>query len=59
MILLLDTHIFIWWAAAPHKLPLSIYDALQNPDNSLVLSVVSMWEMQVKTHLIVYWWRKQ
>ncbi len=48
---LLDTHIFIWWAVEPQKLPVSILDALQSQDNALVLSVASVWEMQMKVQL--------
>ena len=48
MNLLLDTHIFIWWAINPRKLSPTTYAALQNQNNILVLSVVSIWEMQIK-----------
>lgn len=48
MNLLLDTHIFMWWAIKPHKLSPIVYAALQNQQNTLTLSVVSMWEMQIK-----------
>jgi len=51
MRLLLDTHIFIWWADEPERLSPFILDALLNPDNVLVLSVVSLWEMQIKAQL--------
>jgi PIN domain nuclease of toxin-antitoxin system len=48
MNLLLDTHVFIWWATEPHKLSPHVLSALQNRTNRLVLSVVSIWEMQMK-----------
>jgi PIN domain nuclease of toxin-antitoxin system len=32
-------------------LPLNIQNALQDEDNTLVLSVVSMWEMQIKAQI--------
>lgn len=51
MNLLLDTHIFLWWATEPHKLSVSVLDALQDQANRLVLSVVSIWEMQMKKQL--------
>jgi PIN domain nuclease of toxin-antitoxin system len=51
MNLLLDTHVFIWWAVEPQKLPVPILSALQNRDNTLALSVVSIWELQMKTQL--------
>jgi PIN domain nuclease of toxin-antitoxin system len=49
--LLLDTHIFIWWLTEPQRLPFRIQQALNNPEHTLVLSVVSLWEMQVKVQI--------
>ncbi len=51
MNLLLDTHIFLWISEHPHKLPPNVRDALQNPKNTLILSVASVWEMQIKIHI--------
>ncbi len=51
MRLLLDTHIFIWWADEPEQLPGPFLNALLDEENTLVLSVVSLWEMQIKTQL--------
>lgn len=51
MNLLLDTHVFLWAFGQPHKLTASVRDALQNPGNVLILSVVSMWEMQIKAQI--------
>lgn len=48
MILLLDTHIFIWWATDPDKLSQKQLAALTDPNNQTVLSIASMWEMQIK-----------
>ena len=48
MILLLDTHIFIWWNNNPSLLPQQIYALCMDPRNSLVLSHASIWEMQIK-----------
>ncbi len=41
MTLLLDTHIFIWWADEPEKLSANIVAALEDENNTLILSVVS------------------
>lgn len=41
MRLLLDTHIFIWWDGEPGKLATTTLTALQDPANTLVLSVAS------------------
>lgn len=48
MNLLLDTHVFIWLMESPEKVPAHVYAACENPDNSLFLSMVSIWEMQIK-----------
>jgi len=51
MKLLLDTHAFIWWYNEPEKLPVKVLDACQDTANTLILSVASVWEMQVKAQL--------
>jgi PIN domain nuclease of toxin-antitoxin system len=51
MKLLLDTHIFIWWADQPEKLSPHALSALENGDNELLLSAASVWEMQIKIQL--------
>ena len=51
MKLLLDTHIFIWWADDPEKLSHAALSALEDEANELVLSVASVWEMQIKIQL--------
>ena len=51
MKLLLDTHIFIWWVDEPEKLSAAAMSALQDEANELLLSVASVWEMQIKIQL--------
>ena len=51
MKLLLDTHIFIWWVDQPERLSPSALSALQDEANELLLSVASVWEMQLKVQL--------
>jgi PIN domain nuclease of toxin-antitoxin system len=51
MKLLFDTHAFIWWDSAPANLPASVLALCQDPTNTLLLSVASAWEMQIKSHL--------
>lgn len=51
MKLLLDTHIFIWWADEPERLSPSTLSALEDEANELLLSVASVWEMQIKIQL--------
>lgn len=48
---LLDTHAFLWWDAEAERLPDTLLETLQDPAHELVLSVVSVWEMQIKTGL--------
>ncbi len=48
MILLLDTHVFLWWATEPAKLPPNIVRMCEDPANRMLLSVASVWEMQIK-----------
>lgn len=51
MKLLLDTHTFIWWDSEPHKLSARVLALCQDPTNTLTLSVVSLWEIQLKRQL--------
>jgi len=51
MRLLLDTHVFIWWADDPEKLSPAVLAALEDEANELLLSVASVWEMQIKIQL--------
>ncbi|MBG1269193.1 type II toxin-antitoxin system VapC family toxin [Nostoc sp. WHI] len=51
MKVLLDTHIFIWWDSEPEKLSPNILSLLQQTDTKLYVSVVSLWEIQIKSQL--------
>lgn len=51
MRLLLDTQIFIWWDSEPERLPPRLLALCEDPENTLVLSVASVWEMQIKMQL--------
>ncbi|MEW6380158.1 MAG: type II toxin-antitoxin system VapC family toxin [bacterium] len=51
MKLLLDTHIFIWWSSEPDRLSPKVLTLCEDIKNSLVLSVASVWEMQIKLQL--------
>lgn len=51
MKLLLDTHAFIWWDSEPGKLSSRVFTLCQDRGNSLLLSVASVWEMQIKLQL--------
>jgi PIN domain nuclease of toxin-antitoxin system len=48
---LFDTHTFIWWDSEPSKLSPRALSLCQNQENRLLLSVASVWEMQIKLQL--------
>lgn len=51
MNLLLDTHVFIWWTISPNRLSKKASELIANPQNILFMSLVSIWEMQIKAQL--------
>lgn len=51
MRLLLDTHTFIWLDASPDQLSTEAQHILHDPHNDLLLSLVSVWEVQIKAQL--------
>ncbi len=51
MRLLLDTHAFLWLDAHPELLSPKVRIACQDRTNILFLSIVSLWEMQVKIQI--------
>ena len=51
MKLLLDTHAFIWWDSCPEKLSAKVLTECRNPDNVILVSAASIWEMQIKHKL--------
>jgi PIN domain nuclease of toxin-antitoxin system len=51
MKLLLDTHTFIWWTIQKARLSANALAVMQNPQNELLLSIASLWEMQLKIQL--------
>ena len=48
MRLLFDTHAFVWWDSEQAKLPSYVLALCEDKHNQLVLSTVSIWEMQIK-----------
>ena len=48
MDLLLDTHAFIWWNARDRRLGDVARDAIRDPDNRVVVSAASVWEIAIK-----------
>jgi PIN domain nuclease of toxin-antitoxin system len=51
MNILLDTHAFLWLRNAPEKIPEKVLAAYYDINNDIFLSVVSIWEMQIKHQL--------
>ncbi|MUG98497.1 type II toxin-antitoxin system VapC family toxin [Scytonema sp. UIC 10036] len=51
MKLLLDTHVFIWVAGNPEKLSEKVRNLLLDTNNFWVVSIASVWELQIKSQL--------
>ena len=51
MRLLLDTHTFIWWVNDSKRLSSNSYEMIIEPKNDLLLSIISIWEIQIKSQL--------
>jgi PIN domain nuclease of toxin-antitoxin system len=51
MRLLLDTHIFIWLIDGNPNLSQTARQAIEDENNTLHLSIVSLWEITIKTSL--------
>ena len=51
MILLLDTHAFLWWCAADTQLSEVARDAIADGNNRVLVSAVSGWEIAIKARL--------
>ncbi|MEO5371250.1 MAG: type II toxin-antitoxin system VapC family toxin [Magnetococcus sp. DMHC-1] len=51
MQILLDTHVFLWWINSPNHLSGHARDLLSDPQNSFILSLVSVWELAIKIRL--------
>lgn len=51
MKLLLDTHVLLWAAGEPDRLPAEAQALLLDPANELLFSVASLWEVAIKSGL--------
>jgi len=49
--LLLDTHLLLWAAGEPARLPKSARKLLSDPANDLIFSAASLWEIAIKRAL--------
>ena len=48
MNVLLDTHAFLWWIADDVRLSQAARDAISDPDNEILVSAASAWEIAIK-----------
>ena len=51
MRLLLDTHVLLWTLGAPERLGNALSAAIKSPDNDIMFSAVSIWEIAIKSAL--------
>jgi PIN domain nuclease of toxin-antitoxin system len=49
--LLLDTHLLLWAASAPQALSAEARHLIGDPDNDLIFSAASLWEIAIKSAL--------
>ena len=48
---LLDTHLLLWAAKGSEHLPLEALKLMSEPENELIFSVASLWEIVIKCSL--------
>ena len=51
MKILLDTHLLLWAAGEPKRLSRQARTLIDNPDNELLFSAASLWEVAIKRGL--------
>lgn len=51
MILLLDTHAFLWFGENSKRLSVKAREAIENSSNTVFLSIASLWEIAIKISL--------
>lgn len=51
MRLLVDTHILLWAAADPDRLPATFRDWIESPDNEVCFSAASIWELAIRLQI--------
>ena len=51
MNLLLDTHIFLWFVNDNYQLSNQLKYLIEDDNNTIYLSVASLWEMSIKYNL--------
>lgn len=51
MRLLIDTHLLLWWLGGDASLPAEAEAQISNPENTIFVSAVSLWEIWLKVSL--------
>lgn len=51
MKLLLDTHLLLWAAGCPDRLPAAAHSMIEDTKNTLLFSAASLWEIVIKRGL--------
>jgi PIN domain nuclease of toxin-antitoxin system len=51
MKVLLDTHVVVWWFEDPTQLAPDVRDAISRPENRVLISAASGWEISIKRSL--------
>src|SRR5215471_15453811 len=51
MKLLLDTHLLLWAAGMPKRMPVAALKLINNPEHELFFSAASIWEVAIKRSL--------
>lgn len=51
MRLLIDTHVLIWLATEPERLPIAARSDLETPETEILYSSVNIWEIAIKQAL--------
>jgi PIN domain nuclease of toxin-antitoxin system len=49
--LLLDTHLLLWWLEGSPSLPTQAREMIRDPENTVFVSAVSLWEIWLKQSL--------
>jgi PIN domain nuclease of toxin-antitoxin system len=48
MRIIIDTHVLIWYLNGDEDLPVHLIKIIEDPNNIIVISVVSLWELTIK-----------
>jgi PIN domain nuclease of toxin-antitoxin system len=49
--LIVDTHVLLWAAAEPARLPAGVRARLEAPDHTVLFSAASIWEIAIKVQI--------